>query len=126
MYAERSGMAYVVTKGTTMSSRQKVSSKIPRKRWGGVVENKRICGGFCEKLGMGLEVGFRYYVNTSVVVCCHNNEIEYRHKNYFGFGRDIVLAQSCWWGCKLYSRYIWREDSRTVALRRRIMTYTIV
>ena len=57
MYAERSGMAYVVTKGTTMSSRQKVSSKIPRKR-GGMVENKRICGGFCEKLGMWLGWGF--------------------------------------------------------------------
>ena len=84
MYAERSGMAYVVTKGTTIYSRQKVSSDYPRKR-GGVVENKKICGGFCEKLGIGLEVGFRYYVNTSVVVCCHNNESEYRRKNYFWF-----------------------------------------
>ena len=56
---------------------------------GGVVENKKICGRFCEKLGIGLEVGFRYYVNTSVVVCCHNNESEYRRKNYFSFGFDI-------------------------------------
>ena len=88
MYAERSGMAYVVTKVTTMSSRQKVSSKIPRKRWG-VVENKKICGGFCEKLGMGLGVGFRYYVNTSVVVCCNNNESQ-----------------------------IWRQDTQCQALQR--------
>ena len=56
MYAERSGMAYVVTKGTTMSSRQKVPSKNPSQTWGGV-ENKKICGVFCEKLGMGVGGG---------------------------------------------------------------------
>ena len=74
-----------------------------------MVENKKICGGFCEKLGMGLGVGFRYYVNTSVVVCCYNNESEYRRKNYFGFGRDIFSTQRCWWGSSINRRQILRR-----------------
>ena len=28
----------------------------------------------------------------------------------WGFWGDVVLAQRCWWGCKLHSRDIWRED----------------
>ena len=51
MYAERSGMAYVVTKGTTMSSRQKVSSKNPRKRGGGWLKIRKFAEGFARNWG---------------------------------------------------------------------------
>ena len=57
MYAERSGMAYVVTKGTTMSSRQKVSSKIPRKR-GGWLKIRKFAEGFAINWGWGWGWGF--------------------------------------------------------------------
>ena len=33
-------------------------------------------------------------------------------KMVWGFGFDILSAQRCWWGCILYNRDIWREDSQ--------------
>ena len=35
------------------------------------------------------EVWVRYFINTSLVVCCHNNE-----SGIFWF--DIVVTQRCW------------------------------
>ena len=41
-------------------------------------------------------------------------------------GEDILLAQRCWWGYKLFERHIWRQDTQCLPLRMRTHAYTIV
>ena len=41
-------------------------------------------------------------------------------------GEDILLAQRCWWGCKLYAHDIWRQDTQCLPLRMRTNAYKIV
>ena len=34
---------------------------------------------------------------------------------------DIISTHRCWWGCKLYGRYIWRYPSRAQIRNRRFL-----
>ena len=56
------------------------------------------------------------FEDTHWCVCC---------KYGLRFCLHILLAQRCWWGCKLYERHIWLRDSQNPPLQRRIQVYTI-